>query len=692
MSARDTLLVEIGTEELPPHSLQSLGVAFAEQLFTRLADAWLIDTTVSERKTFYTPRRLAVTISDVSAHQEDRVAMRKGPLLAQAFDSAGKPTAAARGFAKTCGVEVDQLIRSEETGRLMCELMQSGMSLAEVLSASLTDIANALPVAKRMRWGVQPYTFARPVRWLCVVHGREGLGCSLFDIPSKNQTYAHRFHYPNVLTIRHADEYSDCLRGGKVIADFFERRQTIADALQKISDGHVLFDEAGLDEAAALTEYPQVLCAEFEPNFLALPAEVVRCILRRSLKAFPIADQTGTTLLPQFAIVSNGTSEVPDEIISGYQRVARPRFADAVFFFAQDKKIPLAKRCKDLSGVIFEKRLGTLADKVQRVTELAGSLAAICDADKAVVMRAAQLCKCDLTTDMVQEYSELEGVMGKHYALAAQESPEVAAAIAEQYRPCYAGDALPDSQAGIALALADKLDTITGLFGINRAPTGAKDPFALRRSALGIIRILIEKAITLDLHQTICSSLSLHHVNDKAIVDRIVSFFTERMKGYSLEHAYSHDCIAATLNALETLDPLDFFRRLKAVASFMQMSSAESLVQNNKRIRNLLKQNPEHNDLPRSDQLVQAEEKYLFEMAQVCARKTHEMITRADYLTAIGELVKLRAPIDDFFDSVLVMSDDACKRENRLRLLLYVGKLFYQIADFSEIVAAGSNR
>lgn len=686
MNSRDTLLVEIGTEELPPDSLALLGEAFAEQLFKALENARFVHAAASSRQAFYTPRRLAVVISGVSAQQRDQVTLRKGPLLAQAFDAAGKPTAAAEGFARSCGVSVRQLVRSEENGRLLYQLRQAGAPLAAALTTALADVAAALPIPQRMRWGAHRHAFVRPVRWLCVVYAGRALDCGLFDIVADNITCAHRFHCPQPLTVHHANAYSDCLRRGKVVADFVERRRMIAAALQKISRGRVLFDEAGLNEAAALTEYPQVLCGEFETRFLALPNEVVQCILRRALRVFPIEDQNGV-LQPCFAIVSNTASKNPEEIVCGYQRVAQPRLADAAFFLDRDQEIPLPQRCRELSGIVFAKKLGTLDDKLRRIIKTVRLLAPACSADEHIAVRSAQLCKCDLTTDMVREYPELEGIMGRHYALAAQEPRAVAVAIAEHYRPRHAQDALPASAAGMALALADKLDTVTGLFAVDQAPTGTKDPFALRRKALGIIRILVEKAIALDLRQFICTSLHLHSIDidDAVVVEQITAFFIERIKRYALDHSYSGDCVVAAFSAMKTFDPLDLWRRLQAVEHFTRMPFAESLARSNKRIWNLLKRTSHCAAPPQPEQFVQAEEKHLFQAAQDCAVRTRDMIARADYLAAIGELVKLHTPIDDFFDAVLVMSDDVQQREARLRLLLYVGGLFRQIADFSKI-------
>ena len=510
--------------------------------------------------------------------------------------------------------------------------------------------------------------------------------CSACPLPT--QTRAHRLARPNRLTVHSADTYVDCLRRGKVVASFAKRRQMIATALQDIQ-GQVLFDAAGLDEAAALTEYPQVLCGTIEAHFSMLPDAVVQCILRRALKVFPIADQAGQ-LQPRFAIVSNTPSRDPQEIVRGYQRVVHPRLADAAFFFKRDQQISLPQRSTRLSGVIFEKRLGTLQDKTGRVVQLARSLAPVCAADMHTAVRAAQLCKCDLTTDMVREYPELEGTMGQYYALAAQEPQAVADAIVEHYRPRHARDALPVSAAGMALALADKLDTVTGLFSINRAPTATKDPFALRRKALGTIRILIEKKIALDLRQFVGAASSLHGTDGDSVTDRVMAFFAERMKAYVREHGYSGDCVAAAFDALATFDPLDFWRRLKAVAHFARMPAATSLARSNKRIWNLLKRTLPRTGRPQPEQFVHIAEKQLFQVAQDCASATRDLIARADYCAAVGELVKLRAPIDDFFNAVLVMTDDARQRETRLNLLLYVGSLFRQIADFSKVATLAS--
>ena len=685
-NALDTLLVEVGTEELPPLELPVLGAEFAEKLSLALHEAGFAHQSY---RAFYTPRRLAVQLLQIASRQEERTVRRTGPAVSRAYDQQGNPTKAALGFAKACGVTVEQLSTCEEKGeeRLVCITQQAGVALEDVMTQLLEQVLQSLPMKRRMRWTEQTTAFVRPVRWLCVLHGERVVACSVFGNQAGRDTYGHRFCSPKPVLLKHAELYTSKLKDGKVIADFEQRREQIARLVDAcVTDAVVDMDAQSLTVMAAMTEWPQVISAGFDKDFLCLPKSVLVQILKNDLKVLPVMDPADN-LLPQFLIVANIESTRPEVIKSGYEGVARTRLADAMFFLEQDRKLAFADRRLMLSEIVFQEQLGTLADKVERIGQLAVNVAEACGADPEHAVTAAQLCKCDLTTDIVGEYPGLEGTMGQYYVHASGIADEtVSVAIGEHYQPRYSGDRLPESPLGLALALADKMDTLTGIFGIKCSPTGTKDPFGLRRAALGIVRILVEKALPVNLDRFITDSLDLYA--DVFAPDdchqQIFAFIHERLRVYCLNEGFAFDCIDAVA-AVRPASPLDFVQRLHAISRFIQMPEAVSLTMANKRIVNLVSKQVENIGKVAPDLLSAAAEKDMLVMTESCEAALMPLLDQAQYLESIQVLVQLHAPIDRFFDEVLVMTEDAVQRQNRLALLARVGGLFMRIADFSRL-------
>ena len=680
MSECASLLIEIGTEELPPDSLPELGEAFACGIAEELRQLGFCN---QPGQAFYTPRRLAVLLPATLDKLSSRQVIRKGPPLSQACDSEGNYTKAAIGFAKSCGIDVAKLQKSESEQRVWCEVMETGASLADVLSDLLERVALTLPIRRKMRWQDKAYEFVRPVRWLCVLYGTQVLKCQLFGVTATNQTKLHRSCHPQTVAIQSTEHYEQTLADGKVIADFSKRRAIIAEGMCALTRHEIIADDSSLDRAASLVEWPQVIKAVFDKRFLELPEEVVIHTLKYALGAFAVRDISGA-LLPEFFVVVNVESVDVGAVTAGYERVVVPRLADADFFFKRDRTITLAERCQALDGIVFQKQLGTLADKVVRLEKLGPEIVEICQVDNAALSRAARLCKCDLTTDMVLECPELQGIMGKHYARADGESDIVATAIEEHYRPRYGSDNLPVSPTGIALALLDKMDTLTGIFSIGRAPTSNKDPFALRRAALGIIRILVEGKVPLNLKLFIRASLSLHQATDYAQCENeVLMFFQERLRGYYLEQGYAADCINAVM-AVWLGDPLDCGRRLEAITSFRTLPEAEDLTLLSKRIRNILKKASSTTEF-NVEGFTEPSEQDLWEAVSRCDDAMAGLLAQSSYLETMRELANLRAPADRFFDDVMVISEHKEERDRRLGLLDYLNRLFMQVADFSKL-------
>ena len=696
MAEQRDLLVEIGTEELPPKALKKLSEAFAAGIVDGLKAAALAP---AEAQVFASPRRLAALLRGVPEAQADRQTQRRGPALQAAFDAAGKPSKAAEGFARSCASSVDQLDRLEtdKGAWLVFNSVQPGKPTVELLEDIIAASLDKLPIPKRMRWADRDEQFVRPVHWAAVVFGSETVPCRLIGLTAGNATRGHRFHAPQALTIREAGEYAARLRDdGKVIAGFAERRAEIERQVLSEAErlgGTAIVDEALLDEVTALVEWPVAVSGGFEDKFLDVPAEALILTMQDNQKYFALRDAEGE-LMPAFITIANIDSAEPDKVREGNERVVRPRLADAMFFWTQDLKKTLDSRRDSLAAVTFQARLGSQLEKSDRVTALARLVAAQIGADESLAERAGQLAKCDLMSEMVYEFPELQGTMGEYYAVHDGEHPEVARALFEQYLPRGAGDQLPQTGAGRALALAERIDTLVGIFAIGMKPTGAKDPFALRRAALGLLRIAIEGELDVEIGELLTEAgLQIQTrlqaggeaVQMGAALAELWTFCQERLRGYYAEQGVSPQIFDAVL-ALHNTRPRDFDRRIHAVRAFVELPEAEALSAANKRIRNILKK--VEGELPESVDVAlfsEAEERALLESVNALAAEVEPLFAAGDYRAALTALAALRAPVDAYFDAVMVMADDPAVRNNRIALLSRVGALCSQVADLSRL-------
>ena len=694
---RHDFLVEIGAEEMPPKSLAALGEAFRDGLVAGLESAGLSH---GAAKAFFTPRRLAVSVSKLLDRQPEQRIERRGPPVSAAFDSAGQPTRAATAFAESCGVGLDELTRIKDAKGefLFCRTTRAGEPAARLLPGIVEAALGGLPIARRMRWGDGTAQFVRPVHWVVLLHGDAIVPGEILGIAAGRMTRGHRFHTKKPIALRSPGGYVGALEKGFVRADFDARRERIRAgvvAAAEAESGVAVVDAAVLDEVTALTEWPVPIAGGFDSRFLELPPEVLVATLQDHQRYFPVRGADGK-LMPRFVAVANLESRDPSQVRAGNERVVRPRLADAAFFFAADRKATLASRRDALAAVTFQAQLGTLADKTARVTALATQIARVAGRDSAAAQRAAELAKCDLLTAMVGEFPELQGVMGRYYALNDGEPSEVAAAIAEQYLPRFAGDSLPATGAGLALAVADKLDTLVGIFAIGQKPTGTKDPYGLRRSALGVLRILIETGIALDLRELIRSALDsvaadLARLGGKppadGLADEIYDYMMERLRAWYLEAGGSittemFDAVLDTRPA----SPLDFDNRLRALAGFLQLPDAAGLTAANKRIANILRKAGEQPS-PRVDPglLTDPHERQLATEVEALRVDVERLVTARRYADALARLASLRGSVDAFFDHVLVMADDVGVRANRLALLAALSRLFLHMANLSRL-------
>jgi glycyl-tRNA synthetase beta chain len=694
---RHDFLVEIGAEELPPRSLATLGTSFRDGVVSGLEAAGLSYATAHA---YFTPRRLAVRVTKLLDRQPEQRIERRGPPVSAAFDAAGKPTRAATAFAESCGMKVDELTRlNDNKGEfLFCRTTRAGEPAAKLLPGIVQASLDALPIARRMRWGAGTAQFVRPVHWVVMLHGEQVVDGQVLGIPAGRMTRGHRFHARKPIALRSPGGYLAALEKGHVRADFDARRERIragAIAAAEAEGGEAVIDPAVLDEVTALTEWPVPLAGGFEPRFLELPPEVLVATLQDHQRYFPVRGEGGK-LMPRFIAVANLDSKDPYQVRAGNERVVRPRLADAAFFYAADRKATLDSRRAALGAVTFQAQLGSLADKSARVTALAGQIARVAGQDPAPAQRAAELAKCDLLTAMVGEFPELQGVMGRYYALEDGEPSEVATALSEQYLPRFAGDALPSTGAGLSVAVADKLDTLVGIFAIGQKPTGAKDPYGLRRAALGVLRILIETGIALDLRELIRSALDsvtadVTRLGGKApaegLDDEIYGYMMERLRAWYLESGRGvttemFDAVFDTRPA----SPLDFDDRLRALVSFLKLPDAAGLTAANKRIANILKKAGEQPS-PRVDPglLADAEERKLATEVEALRQDVERLVTARRYEEALARLASLRGTVDAFFDKVLVMADDVRVRANRLALLAALQRLFLHIANLSRL-------
>lgn len=679
-------LVEIGTEELPPKALKTLATSFADNVEAELNQAGL---SFDKIEWFAAPRRLAVKVLNLATQQPSKEIEKRGPAVSAAFDAEGKPTKAAEGWARGCGITVEQAerIATDKGEWLVHRAKIEGQPTKNLLNDIVANALAKLPIPKPMRWADKTVQFIRPVHTVTMLLGDELIEGEILGVASARTIRGHRFLGEKEFEIQHADQYPQLLRDkGSVVADFNERKAEIlaksqakATALGGVAD----IEESLLEEVTSLVEYPNVLAAKFEERFLEVPAEALVYTMKGDQKYFPIYDKDGK-LLPHFIFVSNINPEDPTAIIEGNEKVVRPRLTDAEFFFKTDLKQKLVDRLPRLETVLFQQQLGTLKDKTDRIEQLAGEIAKQIGADEAKAKRAGLLSKCDLMTNMVFEFTDTQGVMGMHYARHDGEDEEVAVALNEQYMPRFAGDELPKSLVASAVALADKFDTLTGIFGIGQAPKGSADPFALRRAALGALRIIVEKNLPLDLEDVVKKSAALFgdKLTNQNVVADVVDFMLGRFRAWYQDEGIAVDVIQSVL-ARRPTRPADFDARVRAVSHFRTLDSAEALAAANKRVSNILAKADAAIGEINLTACVEPAEKALAEAVLVLRTEVQPLIAQSDYTAVLDKLANLRAPVDSFFDNVMVNAEDPALRQNRLAILNTLQGLFLQVADIS---------
>lgn len=690
MPAKADFLVEIHTEELPPKALSRLGKSFLQGIEERLQKAELA---YKSAQFFATPRRLAVYVKALSAAQTSSVVERKGPAVEAAFDANGQPTPACVGFARSVGVTPAELIKIETKQGSWMGYKQAiqGKSVKELMPKIVQEALAGLPIPKRMRWGSNTIEFVRPVHSVLMMYGKDVIDAEILGLRTGQLTRGHRFHSRGWITITSPQRYLKTLERKYVVADFEKRKEMIRHQAETIvkdtlgSHASVLISEDLLDEVTSLVEWPVAIGGSFDEEFLKVPQEALISAMQDHQRYFPVVDQHGK-LLPHFVTISNIESRNVQQVIAGNERVLRARLSDAAFFYEQDKKHTLESRVDELKNIVFQAQLGTLYDKAVRISHLAEFIADKMQIDKAQAKRAGLLAKTDLLTSLVGEFPELQGTAGQYYALNDGEPEAVAIALNEQYKPRFSADSVPETKLGCAVALAEKIDTLVGVFGINQQPTGDKDPFALRRAALGVIRIMIEKHIDIDLRQTIEAAgreFGVKLVNPM-VVEQVVNFVQERLKPWYQEQGVSHD-VFASVAALDSARIYDMHRRIQAVLVFKQSPDAESLSVANKRVSNILAKYD--GDLGAQDinsSLFENEvERELAQQLDKQRREIMPMYQSARYVDVLSQLASLRRPVDEFFDKVMVMTEDKPRRENRLLMLKRLRELFLQVADIA---------
>jgi glycyl-tRNA synthetase beta chain len=704
MSTSKHLLFELGSEELPPKALLKLSNSLLSSIIQGLSAAELM---FSGSKAYATPRRLAVLIENLSTAQPDKIVEKRGPALQAAFASDGTPSKAALGFAVSCGTTFDKLerLKTDKGEWLSFTQAVKGQVTENLIPDIIRQSIAGLPIAKRMRWGSFTTEFVRPVHWAVLLYGDSVIDTEILGLQTGAITQGHRFHAPQKITINKPEDYQNTLhQQGKVIADLEQRKALIREAAQKAAaavNGFAHIEDDLLEEIAALNEWPVPITGNFDPRFLELPAEVLITTMQTNQKYFPVKN-AGGDLLASFITFSNIESSNPKSIQHGNERVVTPRLSDAEFFWKQDRKKTLEDRVESLSSVVFQESLGTVYDKTMRVRSLAKFIAGHLNANVELAERAALLAKTDLMTEMVGEFGNLQGIMGSYYALADNEPKEVAVAIEEQYFPKQSGSPTPGSTTGQILAIAEKIDTLAGVFAVGLIPTGDKDPYALRRAALGILRIIIENKLNINIIEVtefadaqITKTSSPVNSGSNTFFpprvstggdstsDRVIDFIFDRLKGYCLDHGYSVDEFDAVI-AVTPAEPLDFMQRLQAVKAFRQLPEAESLAAANKRIRNILKKS-ESQPATVVGTLLEPQEKQLLQVALQSESDIQPLLAQRNYQATLNRLAELRNDVDAFFDNVMVMTDDLELRASRLALLNLLSEQFLTCADISKL-------
>ena len=693
-----TILFELGCEELPPKSLKPLRDALQASVIEQLTEA---DITFDSIKAFAAPRRLAIQIEGISAKQPDRTEEKRGPAIKAAFDADGNPTRAAMGFAKGLGIEASELstINTDKGDYVGYVQTIQGQATTELLPAIFQTALDNLPIAKRMRSGASRNEFVRPVQWAVLMQDDAVIDATIQGHETGNQTRGHRFHSPEYHTITHANDYEQLLDGLKVVVDFDKRQMLIKNQVKALSDevnSDAIVPQSLLDEVTALVDFPIALRASFEPRFLQVPQEALISTMQADQKYFCLTDKTGK-LQPYFIFITNIQSKDPNQIIEGNEKVVRPRLADAEFFFLQDQKQPLFALTENLKTRVFQDKLGTIWEKSERIAKLAAFIAALMqqqgqeiDIDETV--RAGILSKADLASSLVGEYPELQGIAGTYYARLNNEPEAVAASLEEQYLPKFSGDVLPQTSVGICLALADRLDTLVGIFAIGQAPTGSKDPFSLRRSAIGILRILIEKQLPINLVALVEQAIKSYSSSESRKIDKmgdtftqVMAFLNSRYRAMYTEQGVSVDTIQA-VQAINPHMPLDFDQRIRAVQTFSDLPQASMLADSNKRVANILaKSEGAVADDINVSLLTEDAERSLYQTVQQAQLDVTPLLEQADYRQVLQTLTSLDAPLTQFFADVMVNSEDVALKANRLALLKQVRALFLTVADISEL-------
>jgi len=692
--ATQDFLVELGTEELPPKALKPLSDAFTQGIARGLEEAGVEFATV---ESFAAPRRLAVRIRDLADSQQDKSVEKRGPAVKAAFDDAGNPTRALTGFATSLGVTPDQLdtLETDKGAWVVYRTVEQGKPTVELMPELVEQSLASLPIPKRMRWGAHRTEFVRPVHWVVMLFGNKVIETPIMGLNPGNKTRGHRFHCPKSLIVPTPNDYEVVLKQeGYVIADFAERREQIragvTELAEKEAGGKAVIDEDLLDEVTALNEWPVPLMGRFEERFLEVPAEALISSMKEHQKYFHVVAADGE-MLPLFITVANIESKDPSQVISGNEKVIRPRLSDAAFFYETDRKTKLEDRIDALKPIVFQEKLGSIYDKSVRVSALARKIADAIGSDPALAERAAMLAKTDLVTEMVLEFTDLQGIMGQYYAANDGEPADVAKALNEQYMPRFAGDDLPTTLTGCAIAIADRLDSLVGLFGINQPPSGTRDPFALRRASLGVLRIIIERELPLDL-QTCCewAEENFTVLTEQNTASTVVDYMLERFRAHYDEQGIGAEVYLA-VHARRPTRPLDFDRRVKAVEAFRQLPEAQALAGANKRVSNILtKQGGDSiGETVDASLLQDSAEKALADQVDQQAAKVLPLFENGDYASALSSLASLREPVDNFFDEVMVMADDEATRNNRLALLNRLRNLFLRVADISLLPTAG---